>query len=165
MTMDVNKVAFQQRVARINSGKQWAPEGVVVSRRQQAQRRKTAAAANPVTLLLALVLGAVIVVAVRYARFHAFEGGAVSGDILMDNMVMDAVMAVALSLIVKIAANLRAFIHLPVMAAGIAVAALCMHMAVHRVPDLFAQAFSDAWVASITQATDANTVLVLDLSI
>lgn len=155
--------AFQDRLSRINKGQQWAPEGVLMPTQTLKQRQRKASmlgnAGYPFSIVLAFGLGMLTVVIARWARFQLFAGGDAGGDILMDNLIIDAAMSSGLAFVIRMMTNLTSPIHLSAKSFGITACVLTMHMAVHRFPDLWAVLFSPDWVKTVISQTEANGIL------
>lgn len=166
MTMNVNKAGFEQRLARISSGRQFVPDGVVVARPRAVPAKKAPHLGNalyPLSIVMAFFLGLFTLFASRYARFHLLGGAGAGADVLADYLAMDMAMSMVVSFVIRMATNMKSPEHLAAKGLGIGVAALCMHMAVHRAPGLFGLIFSDAWVRGVIASTQPNSILFLTI--
>ncbi|MBT0956712.1 hypothetical protein IV417_04895 [Alphaproteobacteria bacterium KMM 3653] len=152
---------FNDRIKRIDRGKQWVPEGIVVHQKG-SQRPKGPSRLNPISVLFGAVFGAVLVVGVRAMRFYLVPGGDVPA--LQSNLGVDA--GLVLLVFAAVALLRRRFALMPLLfkCTGVAAAALGMHMAVHAQPDLWALAFSQGWVDQVIATTSATSPLSLPTS-
>ncbi len=162
----MSQQAFADRLSRIENGKQWEPEGVVIVQRKKRvkNRQNKQTASNvmyPITLLALILLGVAMVVAARYVRFQVFGMGDPDGGILADHVVMDGIFSLILFFAVRQVANLKSVVLLAATAAGVIAGVLCMHMAVHRFPDLWAQLFGADWVNVVISTTPASWFLLI----
>ncbi|QDC09602.1 hypothetical protein FHY55_10260 [Oceanicola sp. D3] len=157
-----NTETFQNRIKRINKGKQWAPDGVVHTP-VQAQTRKgrhgpIARFFHTVSLPMAFGIGLIAMSIARYARL-AVSGLPEGGNVLTETLLIDAVLALVLSFVLAQIVSMRSIPQVIVSALGVSAGAMTMHMAVHRAPDLFMQVFGPAWVNAVVTTTDPNMVL------
>ncbi|MBY6152610.1 hypothetical protein KUV47_05240 [Vannielia litorea] len=153
---------FNDRISRINKGKQWAPDGVVHSPIQQ-QRRKgkngpVARVFHTVSLPMAFAIGLLAISVARYGRL-AVSGVPEGGQVLTSTLAVDAVMAVILTFVLCQIVQMRSVTQVVVATVGTGAGTLTMHMLVHRAPELFAQLFGPTWVNAVISTTDPNTVL------
>lgn len=152
--------SFGDRIARIQSGDTWAPEGVVVSKSKN--RSKRASGNNPVSLLWGICFAALLVVGARAARFHLFPDQLAGGRAdLQESLILDAGLAGGVLLVVFILGWGRSLLGTAGRAAGLTLGVLAMHIAVHSYPDLWAVAFSEAWVRDVLASTEPAGLLAV----
>ncbi|MFT4782307.1 MAG: hypothetical protein ACI9IV_000033 [Paracoccaceae bacterium] len=161
---------FAARLKRIEAGQVIAPAGlmppVLHSARARNLRRGEVLrnATYPLSILLAFCLGMLTVVIARYVRFQLFGVETQGAEPVVDHLLMDAAMSIALSFVIGQISNLRAPALMSAKGLGIAVCGLTMHMAVHRFPGLWGAMFSPDWVEGVKRATQANSILFLTFS-
>ncbi len=153
---------FQSRIARINKGKQWAPDGVVHAP-VQAMRRKgrhspLARLFHTISLPMAFALGIFSISAARYLRL-VVSGLPEGGHVLTATLMVDAGLALVLSFVLAQIVAMRSVAQVIVSALGVIGGTLTMHMAVHRAPEIFAQFFGPSWVNAVLSSTEPNMVL------
>ncbi|MFY0632915.1 MAG: hypothetical protein JXQ91_03835 [Vannielia sp.] len=153
---------FNDRITRINKGRQWAPEGVVHTPVQAARRKgkqgPIARFFHSVSLPMAFGLGLLAMAVARYARL-AISGLPQDGQVLTSTLAVDALVAVVLSFILCQIVSMRSISQVAVAVIGTGAGALTMHMVVHRAPEIFAQFFGPAWVNAVLSTTEPNMVL------
>jgi hypothetical protein len=159
------------RLKRIETGQVIAPAGPMLPVLQSAsapnlrRREVLCNATYPLSILLAFCLGMLTVVVARYVRFQLFGGGTQGVEPMVDYLLMDAAMSIALSFVIGQICNLRALALMSAKGLGIAVCGLLtMRMAVHQFPGLRGAMFSPDWVDGVTRATQANSILFLTFS-
>lgn len=164
--------SFNDRIARINRGRQWAPEGVVHqpvqargrgrARGRHGQPGLFARLFHAVSLPVTLAVGLAAVLIARWARFK-LSGLPEEGHVLMQPALMDAGAALAIAFVLTQVFSMRSVTQMACTVAGVAAGVLGMHLAVHQAPGLFAEVFSPAWVSAVISQTDPRGVLFLDL--
>ncbi|MEL6521969.1 MAG: hypothetical protein AAFQ66_13460 [Pseudomonadota bacterium] len=156
---------FAERIKRIETGDQWEPDGVLHSKRPEKRKKRsqsaemTSNAMYPLSIAAAFVLGILTVLIARYVRFQLFGMPGGGEDVLADQLLMDAVMSSVIGMAIRMATNMTSAIHTSAKGFGITTGVLTMHMAVHRMPDLFEMMFSREWVLAVISTTDPNGVL------
>ena len=152
------QASFEERIGRINSGTQWQPEGVIVEKRQV--KATGPSALNPVSILFGIAFGMAAVLAARVVRFHLLPPDLSGGSAnLKEALLIDAGFAGALILVMTLVGLGGTFLSFFGRMGGVTVAALCMHMTVHSYPEVFALAFSEAWVSDVITSTDPKLML------
>ncbi|MBM7067529.1 hypothetical protein [Actibacterium sp. 188UL27-1] len=160
---------FAERIKRIEGGTQWEPDGVLlpdrsVDRKKRSKKGEVASnAAYPLSIVLAFVLGMLTVLIARYVRFQMFGMPGGGGDVLADHLFMDAAMSSCIGFLIRMVTNMKSPIHMSAKGFGITAGVLTMHMAVHRMPDLFERLFSPDWVYQVIATTEPNGFLFFTL--
>lgn len=109
--------------------------------------------------LTALIAGMFAVFAVRLAQYHINGTALVSSDPSL-TMAVEAGVVILLSVIVMLLIPFKsAFTKLGYLA-GIAIALVGMHNAVHAVPPIFSLLFSQSWTADVIAVTEPNSLYV-----
>lgn len=165
MTLDVNKTRFEERLSRIDKGKQWSPDGVVTRDMYAKRSVKKVKAHNPLanifypfSILLALLAGVVSVLAARYAQFHLLSDSVsdMAPDILM---VGEFLMASSVGMVLRIAMAVQGKDKLMAQTVGVWAGIVGMHNLVHKMPDLFTTLFSAEWVASAMASAPFQSII------
>ncbi|WP_141246511.1 hypothetical protein [Actibacterium ureilyticum] len=167
MTLDVNKTRFEERLTRIDKGRQWAPEGVVTRDMyaKRAARAKTVKAHNPlanilypVGILMALLAGLISVLAARYAQFHLLSDSVadMSSDLLLAG---EFAMASCVGMVLRMAIAVQGKDKLMAQTVGVWAGIVGLHNLVHLAPDLFTTLFSPGWVASVMASAPFQSIL------
>lgn len=165
MTLDVNKTSFEERLTRIDKGKQWSPDGVVTRDMYAKKAGKKVKAHNPlsnvlypVSMLLAVAIGLLSVIAARYAQFHLLSDstGDLSPDIIM---VGEFVMATCVGMVLRIALAVQGKDKLMAQTAGVWAGIVGLHNLVHMMPDLFQTLFSAEWVATTMASAPMQSIM------
>ena len=116
------------------------------------------------SLPLAILAGALAVLAVRLGQFHINGVALVSNSPEM-TMSIEAGVAVLLSVIVLLLMPFTSVLVKLGYLIGLALGLVAMHNAVHAAPGLFSLGFSPAWTTEVLAATEPNTLYVLGQSI
>jgi len=157
-----NLDTFNSRINRISRGKQWAPDGVVHQpvRTQMRKGRHGPVARffHTISLPIAFSLGFLAMAISRFARLK-ISGVPEGGGVLTETLMIDATVALVLAFILVQIVSMRTVAQVMVSVAGVGVAAMGMHMVVHRAPEVFAQFFGPDWVNSVLASTEPNAVL------
>ena len=116
----------------------------------------------PFSILLAFALGILTVVIARWARFQLFGLPGNAAEDFSSMVAMDAIMSSMIGFLIRQMTNLKSPIHLSAKGFGITAGVLCMHMAVHQMPGLWAILFSPEWVKSVVQTTSPTGILFFE---
>lgn len=171
---------FRERVARIERrGRkmEYAPVGAVEfddsgeavlgktpshARRKRAGQMK-ALLLMPFAVALALAFGAATVLTVRLARV-IYDGSALTGEAAGRLMLIDAGGALAIVLLINALVRPRGRLTILGQLVGLGAGVLAMQDAVHMAPDLWLNAFPEAWVQSVLTETTPNSILIRGVS-
>jgi len=158
---DIN--SFNDRLSRINSGKQWVPEGVVHQTAHQRQGRNGVFARlfRTISLPMAFGIGVVSVIIARWTRFAIYGLQSPGADVAIETMLIDGVLAMALGFVIGQMTALKSASQMLAKGFGVTACVVGMHLLVHRAPDLFTELFSPEWVNQIITSTDRNGILFL----
>ena len=111
-------------------------------------------------MLIALVVGMLMVVAVRAIRFHA-SGTALISDKPEITTAIEAGGAVVLSFLVFLLFPFRGLKYVILLLVGIGISVTTMHNVVHSKPDVFSMLFSPDWTARVVAETEPNSLYFL----
>ncbi|MCR8723706.1 hypothetical protein [Frigidibacter sp. ROC022] len=154
-----NMRVFHDRLARVEKR---AEQNLQEMRKRRARMRsrKTGLFSN----VFAILSGGLAVVASRLFRADFFDAG-LTGSGAQEAMINDALLALAVALLVKMLfrLNLRQFLFLQT--AGAAAMLLGMHNLVHMAPDIFAEIFPQQWVSAVLVETEPNSLLIRGASL
>ena len=147
------EVARNRRLSRILERHDLAREAMGKGYKPRAAFKMTPV----ISYLGAFAMGALALVIARFLRFQ-IEGA--SGQIAAPDieMVLDVVLAISVAFLLREAMSLSAVKRMGAQFAGILLAVVTLHNAVHRMPDTFAQVFSRDWVQSVTTTTEPNSL-------
>lgn len=107
--------------------------------------------------LTALITGMIAVLAVRFAQFHINGTALVSADPEL-TMAIEAGVAILLSVIVMLMMPFQAVLTKLGYLAGMAIAIVGMHNAVHAAPPVFSLLFSQEWTDQVIAATAPSSI-------
>lgn len=154
-----NMRVFNDRLARIEARAAQTQQEI---RKTRARKRvqKTGLFSNG----FAVASGGMAVIAARLLRADLFDAG-LTGAGAQQAMINDALLALAVALLVKMLfrLNFRQFLFLQT--AGAAVMLLGMHNLVHLAPDVFAEVFPSQWVSAVLVETEPNSLLIRGASL
>lgn len=139
--------SFAERIARIEARKATTPKRPV-----HRERRLGYA----LSLVGAVAVGMLVVVAARYARYHLTGVTPGSTTLHGSNIAVDMALAFLAGIVLHQIFNFRRPEHVAAKSFGMFVMAFTMHMAVHRFPVLFAMIFSEDWVHQVIRLTDPS---------
>ncbi|NNF23986.1 MAG: hypothetical protein HKN63_04180 [Rhodobacteraceae bacterium] len=178
---DGNKAAFQERIQRIKTGGAGTmgeilvgppDEEEVLGRKKSGKKSKKPVSAlpswrdnikYPLTIAGVFIFGMAAVFVARYVRFHMM-GGSLAGDDPDLAMILDFVMAGAVTFFLTSLLNTRGSEFTLAKTAGIAVMIATMHNMVHFQPTAFGKVFSPEWVEEVVYVTEPNSVLFRGIS-
>lgn len=106
--------------------------------------------------VIAFGMGVIAAMIARALRFQiAGDAVPLSGDM---DLVLDVIFSVAVAFLLREAVSLSAVKRMGAQFAGILLAIMTMHNAVHQMPDLFSSLFSPSWVEHVTTTTEPGTL-------
>jgi hypothetical protein len=118
---------------------------------------------SPFVLAGALAFGALVVVATRFGR-QFWDGGALTGSGAGSAMLMDAGIALAAMLVLRLLFRASSRTSLLGNLGGLAAGVLAMHNLVHLAPDAWEMAFPEAWVSDVLATTEPHSILIRGVS-
>lgn len=118
---------------------------------------------SPFVMAFAILFGAFTVVAVRYGRLF-WDGGALTGSGAGQAMLMDAGIALAVIIVLRLLLRARSRLMLAGQLVGVAAGVLAMHNLVHVAPQVWTAAFPPAWVDDILANTQPHSILIKGVS-
>ncbi len=142
---------FTQRVKRIEKKHRR-------DKRKKPRVRSQSSLAYVASLIAAVVVGYLVIIAARYARFHLT--GMLPGETGVDmaGLGMELALAMMASLVLSMIFDFKSPEHAGAKGMGIVIAIFTMHMWVHGFPETFAFLFSEAWVNRVVWLTDPSTL-------
>jgi hypothetical protein len=117
----------------------------------------------PFMLAIAIGVGALMVVATRFGR-TIWDGGSLTGDGAGPAMLMDAGIALAALLVLRVLLRRRSRTTLVGNLGGLALGLLAMHNLVHVAPGVWTTAFPEAWVSDVLATTEPHSILIRGVS-
>lgn len=152
---------FNERIVRV---KERLAVSQAEAQKARHRRKRRGGRGGMASNLLAVSSGAIAVMAARLIRATMFDAELTGSD-AATAMVNDAILAVAVALLVKVLFRLNLTQFAVLQSIGIAAMLLGMHNLVHLAPDLFAQVFPDQWVQQVIATTAPNSLLIQGSSI
>ena len=139
--------SFSERIARIEAGRAKAPDTAKRIPRGDG-------VGYALSLVAAFLVGILVVVAARYARFHLTGVTPGSTELHSSNLAVDFGLAFLAGLMLQQIFRFKRPEHTGAKTFGMFVAAFTMHMAVHAFPGAFELLFSESWVRQVIRLTD-----------
>jgi len=138
---------FSERIARIEARRAKAPD-------TPKRKPRGDGVVYALSLMAAFLVGILVVVAARYARFHLTGVTPGSAGLNSSNLAVDMGLAFLAGFILQQIFQFKRPEHTGAKTFGMFVAAFTMHMAVHAFPGAFELLFSDTWVRQVIRLTD-----------